>query len=108
MTTYFIARESMMTTKRSYTVGFTDEFYKIFLYTDGSYLVYEGRLFGLSYANYLRMVRDVYGGRIMGKNCLYPCYVFDTIEQAQKLATELNKRLNAISPHIVLDGYGDE
>lgn len=59
--------------------------------TSGSYSVLGARLFGLHYHDYLRMCRDVYGAVLIGKNCYYPNVLFDTKEQAEKMANDLDK-----------------
>ena len=61
--------------------------------TSGSYAVLGARLFGLTYANYLRMCRDVYHAVLVGKNHIYISVLFNTEAEAQKLATELNSRV---------------
>jgi len=58
----------------------------------GSWAVFEARVMGLSYANYLRMCRDEFGAKICGKNCLYPVAYFDNTDKVKKLIKFLNKR----------------
>lgn len=60
--------------------------------TIGSYNILPARLMGLSYAQYLRMCRDVYGAELMGKKTMYPMAYFSTPEQATDLLKELDKR----------------
>ena len=62
--------------------------------TKGSYAVFGARLFGLTYADYLRMCRDVYHAILVGKKRLYISVLFNTEEEARRLAEELNKRVN--------------
>ena len=60
--------------------------------TIGSYNILPARLMNLSYAQYLRMCRDVYGAEIIGKKTMYPMAYFSTPEQAADLLKELDKR----------------
>ena len=41
-------------------------------YTRGSYAILAARVMNLTYANYCRMCRDLYGAEIIGKNSYYP------------------------------------
>ena len=94
MKTFFYVDKNPYSTQEEYSIRYTADFYGIFGYTNGSYRVYEARLFGLHFASYLRMVRDIYGGRIVGSGHKYPRTYFPTKESAMKLVLELNKRLN--------------
>ena len=80
--------------KDKYIISGTDLFYSFVGYTDGSYNVYQSRAFGLTYASYLRMVRDVYGGRLKGKGHKYPTFYFTSQEDAKPLLKELNQRFS--------------
>lgn len=60
--------------------------------TIGSYNILPARLMNLSYAQYLRMCRDVYGAEVTGKKTMYPMAFFDSKEQAKSLLEELDKR----------------
>lgn len=62
----------------------------------GSWGVFSARLMGLSYANYLRMCRDKFGGEIIGKNKKYP-NVFLTETNAKKLIKILDARWVSVS-----------
>lgn len=62
----------------------------------GSWSVFEARVMGLSYANYLRMCRDIYGAEIIGKGNKYPTVFFSSKLNAQKLIKVLEKRWNII------------
>lgn len=55
-------------------------------------------LYNLSYPNYLRMARDVYGGMVAGVQCLYPLLYFNNKEQAEALTKDLNNRMASIMP----------
>ena len=64
--------------------------------TQGSFAVIGARLFGISYADYLRMCRDHYGAEIIGKNSMYPTAYFKPTEKLNDLISELNVRANYI------------
>lgn len=65
-------------------------------YTEGSFNVIQARLFGLTYANYLRMCRDVYGAEIVGKNSGYPYAIFKFSKGLEDLIEQLNARANLV------------
>lgn len=65
-------------------------------YTDGSFNVVCARLFGLSYAEYLRMCRDVFEAEISGKNSYYPIALFKKGERMTEFLKLLNSRANAV------------
>ena len=71
-----------------------DKFY--LQHTEGSFNIIQARLFGLMYADYLRMCRDVYGGEIVGKNCKYPYVVFKLSQGLEDLIEQLNARANFV------------
>ena len=62
----------------------------------GSYAVFASRLFGLTYKDYLKMCRDIYGAELFGKGTRYVIALWSNREQGLKLVKELNKRLNYI------------
>jgi hypothetical protein len=62
----------------------------------GSYHIIEARVMNLTYAQYLRMCRDVYGAEIIGKNTLYPVAYFPTLNSIMPLIKELNIRANYV------------
>ena len=64
--------------------------------TKGSYNIIQARVMGLSYANYLRLCRDVYGAEILGKGTLYPVAYFSSLQKINDLIDQLNIRANAI------------
>ena len=64
--------------------------------TSGSYNLLAARLLNISYANYLRLCRDVCGAEIYGKNCRYPVAYFDFNEQTHALVELLNKLANQV------------
>lgn len=65
-------------------------------YTEGSFNVIQARLFGLTYANYLRMCRDIYGAEIVGKNSGYPYAIFKFSKGLEDLIEQLNARANLV------------
>ena len=60
--------------------------------TNGSYALLPARLLNLSYAQYLRFCRDVYGASIIGKKHFYPIAYFDLNDNSKELVELLNKR----------------
>ena len=65
-------------------------------YTEGSYNIIGARLMGITYAQYLRMCRDIYGAEIVGKESLYPYPVFKLSQGLVDLIEELNARANLV------------
>lgn len=66
-------------------------------FTDGSYNVLPARIMNLSYADYLRMCRDLYDADIVGKQSFYPIAYFNKEnEKARELVKVLNKRTDII------------
>lgn len=65
-------------------------------FTEGSYNVIGARLMGLTYANYLRMCRDIYGAEIVGKGDAYPYPVFKLSRGLEELIDQLNARANLV------------
>ena len=64
--------------------------------TEGSYNVIGARLMGLTYANYLRMCRDIYGAEIIGKGTVYPYPIFKFSKELEDLIEQLNTRANLV------------
>lgn len=64
--------------------------------TEGSFNVIGARLMGLTYAQYLRMCRDIYGAEIIGKGDTYPVAYFNLSQNLQDLIEELNARANLV------------
>lgn len=70
---------------------------KFHLYhTTGSFNIIGARLMGLTYAQYLRMCRDVYEGKILGKGSYYPFPVFKLSDKLEELIDQLNARANFV------------
>ena len=73
------------------------DFEKFHLYSsEGSFNIIGARLMGLTYAQYLRMCRDVYGAEIIGKGSLYPYPVFKLSQGLMDLIEELNARATLV------------
>lgn len=70
-----------------------------FLCPRGSYNVLKARLFGLEYAEFLRMARDNYSATLIGQTG-YIVEKFKNKNDANKLCIELNKRINQILEEI--------
>lgn len=64
--------------------------------TNGSFNIIFARLMGLTYANYLRMCRDVLGAQIVGKNQLYPVAYFTRGSVADEFLKVLNNKANLV------------
>lgn len=71
-----------------------DDFHCV--YTEGSYNIIQARLFGTTYAQYLRMCRDIYGAEIIGKGDLYPVAYFKLSQGLNDLIDQLNARANFV------------
>ena len=64
-------------------------------YTMGSFSIVPARLLNISYANFLRLCRDDFNGKIKGKNYTYPMVYFAQESDAQKLSAFLNERADS-------------
>jgi hypothetical protein len=64
--------------------------------SNGSFNIICARLMNLSYAQYLRMCRDMLGAEIMGKNNYYPVAYFSDKKMAEQLCKLLNARANMV------------
>lgn len=93
---YFQAEESPYHPNK-FIIKPTSHLYNLINRIEGSYHVYEARLFGLSYSQYLRMLRDKYGVTIIGKGQTYPVAYFLDLDKANEVITELNKRFRKIA-----------
>lgn len=60
--------------------------------TRGSYNILAARIMNLTYADFLRLCRDVYGADIMGKGHKYCVAYFPSTKKVQPLLDELNVR----------------
>ena len=68
--------------------------------TIGSFNIIGARLFNLSFANYLRMCRDIYGATLIGKNHKYPVPYFSSSEDAKRLVDNLNERAELVFKNV--------
>ena len=94
MTKYFFIEESPYKVGK-YTINLDfDKFPSIS--TSGSYNILPARLMGLSYANYLRMCRDLFDADIIGKDSKYPVAYFTNREKLRELIKVLNKKMEVI------------
>lgn len=66
---------------------------------NGSCNVLAARICGLSWAEYLRMCRDVYEAELVGKNEKYPVAYFANNTKTKELVTLLNKITSTILKH---------
>ena len=64
--------------------------------TSGSYNVLAARVLNLTYAEYLRYVRDRLGAELVGKRSKYVTPYFDRNEATLELVKLLNKRMEYI------------
>ena len=70
---------------------------KFHLYsTEGSFNIIGARLMGLTYAQFLRMCRDIYGAELIGKGETYPYPVFKFSKGLEDLIEQLNARANLV------------
>ena len=60
--------------------------------TTGSFTVLPARLMGLSFADYLRMCRDVMGAEVIGKGKKYPVVYFPKNKTTRQFIKLLNGR----------------
>ena len=67
--------------------------------TTGSFNLLPARLLRLSYADYLRYCRDVYGAEVIGKNNYYPVAYFKNDTKTKQLVTMLNERMAFVAKH---------
>lgn len=75
-----------------YLIGYEDRFYNLVGPVRGSYHILQARIFGIDYANYLRMLRDKYNAVIIGKEHRCPVAYFKNKEDINKIVNELNIR----------------
>jgi hypothetical protein len=73
-----------------------DQFHCYGLKKAGSYHILQARVMNLSYAQYLRMCRDMFGAEIIGKKSMFPVAYFSSLNMVHKLLDELNNRATLI------------
>ena len=91
---YFYSEEAP-TSKRYYIRPIHDNL-KL-KYTTGSFNIICARILGISYVEYLRMCRDMYGGQIIGKDKKYPVVNFEKGEKLTALVKLLNENAEKLS-----------
>ena len=92
---YFYLEQSFSEPNK-YLINFNHNLLKL-KNTKGSFNIILARLMNLSYAQFLRMCRDVYGAELIGKNNIYVLPYFDKNSNgAANLIKELNKRINIL------------
>jgi hypothetical protein len=64
--------------------------------TTGSYNLLPARLMNLTYAQYLRMCRDIIGAEIGGKRSVYPVAYFSKTVNTVAFVRLLNTRMNLV------------
>lgn len=79
-----------------YIIHYEDKFYNLIGPIRGSYHIFQARIFGLDYADYLRMLRDNYNAIIIGKEHKYPVAYFKNKNDVDKIVTELNNRFTQL------------
>lgn len=65
----------------------------------GSCNVLAAYVCGLSWVEYLRMCRDVYGAELIGKNEKYPVAYFTDVSKGKQLVSVLNEQVSTILKH---------
>lgn len=66
----------------------------------GSYNILKARLFNISYTDYLKMARSLYGAKLKGKTGYITEY-FTTETNAKAMCKELNARLNKALKEVI-------
>ena len=95
MKCYFVLEESPY--QPGYNIIKIDEEKVHIGYTSGSRNVFMARLINLSWANFLRLCRDKYGAKLVGKNSFYVIAYFPkNLCGGKELCKELNKRMDLI------------
>lgn len=90
---YFRVEENAFE-KGKTSILFNDDFYYWVGFIDGSYNVFLSRLYGLTYAEFLRYIRDNFNASLYGKGHKYISFNFNNKNDAIKLAKELEVRFD--------------
>ena len=79
---------------KKFQIGYADLVYKTIGKVPCSFQILQPRLFGLTYPEYLRMLRDDYGAEMWGRNEKGPYVSFQFPDRAQclRLCKELEAR----------------
>lgn len=65
-------------------------------FTNGSFALMASRLLNISFPDYCRLCRDVYGADIIGKGALYPVIYFKKTKQVEEFVELLNTRAKKV------------
>lgn len=65
-------------------------------HTKGSFAIMASRLLGISFPDYCRLCRDVFGAEIIGKGSMYPVIYFKDTRQVKNLVELLNTRAKTV------------
>ena len=93
---YFIYEESVSHPGRYIIKPVFETFGDNLHHTEGSFNILMARIMGLSYADYLRMCRDILGAEIYGKGDLYPVAYFQKDKTLLTFLRVLNDQMNNI------------
>lgn len=96
MKKFFIAEENPYH-PGTYFIACTKNFYDMVGPVNGCYHVFQARIFGQTFATYLRMLRDKYNATITGIKHKYPLAQFKRIEDITEVINELNIRMNKLA-----------
>ena len=89
---YFSVEQSPYSPTGEWVIKTKEYIAKQYYPITGSLNMLFARIMGLTYAEFLRYMRDHYGARLTGKNHTYPFFYFPTQEAATAAATELDNR----------------
>ena len=92
---YFTIMESARK-KNCYMICGTQKLFDYIGVCKGSYQVIQARVLGLSYAEYLRFLRDKHGAILMDTHKWYPAAYFKNKEDAKEILHLLNTRARKI------------
>lgn len=95
MKKYFYVEEALYH-KGKYMIGLNHDLFPFEGGTNGSYNVLGARVLGLSYAKYLRFLRDIIGAELEGKNSLYIVPYFKRSTELEQLIMLMNKRMELV------------
>ena len=93
---YFNVDRSYASPNRDYMVWFKNTVAPYFFPFEGSLNVIQARIFGLSYPDFLRYVRDTFGAKLGGRGHKYVGVFFPTEEAAMAYAKILDQRFGEI------------
>lgn len=100
----FVAKDAI-NEKNSYIVTLEDNAHlmsKFFYETGTTRNIFQARLLGLSFMDFLRYVRDSFNAKIIIDKG-YPTIVWDNLSDAKKYINFMNARLNYFSKNILAE-----